>query len=50
MVVAPAVTMGDLRSLLTERVKATVTAEVVADLTNTPTSDLPAHLADYVTL
>ena len=50
VVVAPAATMGDLRSLLTERVKATVTAEVVADLTNTPTSDLPAHLADYVTL
>jgi protein required for attachment to host cells len=50
VVVAPAVTMGDLRSSLTDGVKATVTAEVVADLTNTPTSDLSAHLADYVTL
>jgi protein required for attachment to host cells len=50
VLVAPAVTMGDLRALLPEKVKATVTAEVVADLTNTPTSELPARLADYVTL
>jgi protein required for attachment to host cells len=50
VLVAPAVTMGDLRTLLTDGVKATVTAEVVADLTNTPKSELPAHLADYVTL
>jgi len=50
VLVAPAVTMGDLRALLAEGVKTAVTAEVVADLTNTPTSELPAHLADYVTL
>jgi protein required for attachment to host cells len=50
VLVAPAVTMGDLRALLPAKVKAAVTAELVADLTNTPTSELPAHLADYIPL
>jgi protein required for attachment to host cells len=50
VLIAPAVTMGDLRAALTEGVKATVTAEVVADLTNTPMGELPAHLADHVPL
>ncbi len=50
VLVAPAVTMGDLRASLPERIKTTVTAEVVADLTNTPTSELPVRLADYVTV
>jgi protein required for attachment to host cells len=47
VLVAPAVTMGDLRAVLPPKVKALVAGELVADLTNTPTSDLPAHLADY---
>jgi protein required for attachment to host cells len=50
VLVAPPVTMGDLRAVLPDRVKAVVTAEVVADLTNTPTSELPEHLAAHVTL
>jgi protein required for attachment to host cells len=50
VLVAPAVTMGDLRAILPDKVKAVVTAELVADLTNTPLSELPAHLADHVTL
>lgn len=50
VVVAPAVTMGDLRAALTDKVKAAIAAEVVADLTNTPVSALPAHLSAYVTL
>jgi protein required for attachment to host cells len=50
VLVAPAVTMGDLRAILPDKVKAVVAAELVADLTNTPMSDLPAHLADHVTL
>jgi protein required for attachment to host cells len=50
VVVAPAVTMGDLRAALSDRVKATVSAEVVADLTNTPASELPSHLSAHVTL
>jgi protein required for attachment to host cells len=50
VVVAPAVTMGDLRAALSDKVKAAVAAELVADLTNTPVSELPAHLADHVSL
>ena len=50
VVVAPAVTMGDLRAALPDRVKASVTAEVVADLTNTPVNELPARLAARVML
>jgi protein required for attachment to host cells len=50
VLVAPAVTMGDLRAVLPDKVKAVVTAELVADLTNTPMSELQAHLADHVTL
>jgi protein required for attachment to host cells len=47
VLVAPAVTMGDLRALLRCKVKTAVTAEVVADLTNTPVNELPAHLAQH---
>ncbi len=50
VVVAPAVTMGDLRAALSDKVKAAVVAELVADLTRTPISELPAHLAAHVTL
>jgi protein required for attachment to host cells len=50
VLVAPAVTMGDLRAILPDKVKAVVAAELVADLTNTPMSELPAHLAPHVTL
>jgi protein required for attachment to host cells len=50
VLVAPAVTMGDLRAVLADGVKSAVTAEVVADLTNTPMSELPAHIEDHITL
>jgi protein required for attachment to host cells len=50
VLVAPPVTMGDLRAALPARVKAAVAAELVADLTNTPTSQLPAHLAECIAL
>lgn len=50
MLVAPPVTMGDLRTALPDKVKTVVTGEVVADLTNTPISELPAHLAAHITL
>jgi protein required for attachment to host cells len=42
--------MGDLRAVLSDKVKAAVTAEVVANLTKTPASELPAHLAEHVPL
>jgi protein required for attachment to host cells len=50
VVVAPAVTMGDLRAALSGKVRAAVITELVADLTNTPVSELPAHLSAHVTL
>jgi protein required for attachment to host cells len=50
VVVAPAVTMGDLRGALSDKVKAAVVTELVADLTNTPVSELPAHLSVHVKL
>jgi protein required for attachment to host cells len=50
VLVAPAVTMGDLRAALSDKVKAAVIAELVADLTNTPVNELPAYLSAYVTL
>jgi protein required for attachment to host cells len=50
VLVAPAVTMGDLRAALSDKVKAAVVAELVADLTHTPVSELGAHLAAHVEL
>jgi protein required for attachment to host cells len=50
VLVAPPATMGDLRAVLPDKVKAAVTAEVVADLTKTPVSELPARLEDHVRL
>ncbi len=48
VLVAPPVTMGDLRAALPARIKAAVIAELVADLTNTPASELPDRLSDHV--
>jgi protein required for attachment to host cells len=50
VLVAPPVTMGDLRAALPDKVKAVIAAEVVSDLTKTPISELPAHLAAHVAL
>jgi protein required for attachment to host cells len=50
VVVAPAVTMGDLRAALADDIKAITTAELVADLTKTPVAELPSHLASIVDL
>jgi|SRR5262245_26126147 len=50
LLVAPPVTMGDLRAALPVRARAAVSAEVVADLTNTPASELPSHLAAHLAL
>jgi protein required for attachment to host cells len=48
VVVAPAVTMGDLRGALSDEIKAITAAELVADLIKTPVADLPRHLEDVV--
>jgi protein required for attachment to host cells len=50
VLVAPPVTMGDLRAALPEKVKTVVVGEVIADLTKTPMSELPAHLVAHVAL
>lgn len=48
VVVAPPVTLGDLRGSLSEPVKAVVVAEVAADLTKVPNSEVPGHLNDVL--
>ena len=50
VVVAPAVTLGDLRTALSEAVKATVVSEVVMDLTKVPNNEVARHLADAIPL
>jgi len=50
VIVAPPVTMGDLRAVLSDQVRAAVKGEVVADLTKVPVSELPAHLTSHVKL
>lgn len=50
VVVAPAVTMGDLRSALSRRVSELVVAEIVSDLTKVPDVDILNHIEAHVTL
>lgn len=44
VVVAAPVTLGDLRSALSDKVRAKIVGEVVQDLTKTPNGDLARHL------
>jgi protein required for attachment to host cells len=44
VLVAPPATLGDLRSALSEPVRAVVYAELDKDLTKTPAAELPKHL------
>jgi protein required for attachment to host cells len=48
ILVAPPVTLGDLREALSAPVKAAVYAELGKDLTKTPTHELPEHLAEVL--
>lgn len=50
VVVAPAVTMGDLRPAFSKRVADLVTAEIVSDLTKVPDSEIASHLEGHVGL
>ena len=45
ILVAPPVTLGDLRAALPKSVKERVSAELDNDLTKTPVGELPKHLA-----
>lgn len=48
ILVAPPVTLGDLRKALSGHVKAAVYAELHKDLTKTPMHELPEHLASVL--
>lgn len=48
VVVAPPITLGDLRLALSEAVKATVVAEVAMDLTKVPNNDVSRHIEDLI--
>jgi protein required for attachment to host cells len=50
VLVAPPRTLGDLRAALGTKARALVHAELDKDLTHVAVHDLPAHLADVVTL
>jgi len=44
VVIAPPVTLGDLRKALTGKVKAAVCAELAMDLTKAPNNEITSHL------
>jgi protein required for attachment to host cells len=50
ILVAPPVTLGDLRQALAESVRACVTDELAKDLVKLPASELQEHLADVLPL
>jgi protein required for attachment to host cells len=45
VIVAPPVTLGDLRRALSDQLEGRVTAELAKDLVHVPHHDLPTHLA-----
>ncbi len=49
VIVAAPAALGDLRSALSEQVRAKVTGEVAKDLTKTPDADVAGHLKDVLT-
>lgn len=50
IVIAPPVTLGDLRKSFAERVRAVVVHEIAHDLTKVPNSEIPAHLQGVLRL
>jgi protein required for attachment to host cells len=48
VLVAPPVTLGDLRAALSAPVRAAVYAELDKDLTKTPTAELPQHIGEVM--
>ncbi|HZT46577.1 MAG TPA: host attachment protein [Hyphomicrobiaceae bacterium] len=48
VIVAAPSTLGDLRTALSDQVRATVTAEVPKDLTKTPDPEVAGHLEDVL--
>lgn len=50
VVTAAPVTLGDLRKVLSERVKALIVAEVAMDLTKVPNAELASHIREILPL
>lgn len=50
VIVAPAKAMGELRAAISEKVRAKVGKELVADLTKTPDAELVSHLGEVIRL
>ena len=48
ILVASPVTLGDLRSAISDHVRATVVGEVAQDLTKLPNSEVGGHLTDFL--
>lgn len=48
IVVAPPVTLGDLRKAICDRVRAKIIGEVAHDLTKTPNNEVAGHLEDVL--
>lgn len=48
IIVAPPVTLGDLRSAISDRVRAKVVGEVAQDLTKIPNGEVAEHLKDVL--
>ena len=48
VIVAAPVTLGDLRPMLSEQVRATIVGEVAADLTKIPNNQVISHLGQIV--
>lgn len=50
VLVAPPVTLGDLRQAVSDHVKAKIAGELAQDLTKIPNADVPEHLEGVVSL
>jgi protein required for attachment to host cells len=48
VIVAPPVTLGDLRSLVSAKIGAKIVGEVTQDLTKTPNNEIGAHIKDVL--
>ena len=50
IIAASPVTLGDLRAAISDKVRATVSAELARDLTKLPNGELPSHFQDLIAL
>jgi protein required for attachment to host cells len=48
IIVAPPVTLGDLRLIISEKVRSCIVGEIAQDLTKAPNADVGSHLKDVL--